>query len=280
MRFPFRLGATSYIIPADLLANAAYLADKVQDVELVLFDLDDGQSNLPSASQAAGLRKLALERGLSFTVHLPLDLRMAQDGSPRHPSLDKARRVIDCTRVLEPWAYVAHLDGRSVLPAGTTPADRLRWQDHSVQALQLVGEWIGDLQKLALENLEGYPLAFHAEILARIAVSQTVDIGHLWLDGYDPLAYLRAALPRTRVIHIHGIAERDHSSLTYAPRASLAAVLAELERCNYSGVLTLEIFSEQDLLSSLQVLQDLKNCFPELPEPGKQTKNYSSQAEN
>ncbi|MCX6079182.1 MAG: cobamide remodeling phosphodiesterase CbiR [Chloroflexi bacterium] len=259
MNFPFRLGATSYIIPADILPNVHYLAGKVQDVELVLFDLDDGQSNLPTRAQIAELHSFATDQDLSFSVHLPLDLRMADDGSSGHASLEKARRVIECTRDLDPYAYVAHLDGRAVLPANTSSADMLRWQDHSVQALELVGEWVGDLQKLALENLEGYPLDFHAAILERIAVSRTVDIGHLWLDGHDPLEYLRAALPRTRVIHIHGISERDHSSLAHIPSAQLASVLAELTRFNYTGILTLEMFSEQDFLTSLQTLDGFCN---------------------
>ena len=38
---PFRLGTTSYIIPADILPNVRYLADKVDDIELVLFEADD-----------------------------------------------------------------------------------------------------------------------------------------------------------------------------------------------------------------------------------------------
>ena len=257
MKYPFRLGATSYIIPVGLVPNARYLAGRVQDMELVLFDLDDGPSNLPAPAQVAELRDLALEQELSYTVHLPLDLRLTEDGSPNHPSLLKARKVIDCTLGLEPWAYVAHLDGRSLLSARTTPTDWQRWQDHSVRALELVAGWLGDPARLALENLEGYPLDSQDGILARVPVSRTVDIGHLWLDGHDPLPYLRAALPRTRVIHLHGIAERDHASLAHVPPAWLVAVLAELEHFHYSGVLTLEVFSEPDFLSSLQVLQTL-----------------------
>jgi len=46
--YPFRLGTTSYVIPADILANVRHLAGKVQDVELVLFEVDDGPNNLPS----------------------------------------------------------------------------------------------------------------------------------------------------------------------------------------------------------------------------------------
>ncbi len=45
-RFPFRLGTTSYIIPADLMTNVRLLSPLVDDIELVLFEADD-ESNLP-----------------------------------------------------------------------------------------------------------------------------------------------------------------------------------------------------------------------------------------
>jgi sugar phosphate isomerase/epimerase len=89
-----------------------------------------------------------------------------------------------------------------------------------------------------------------------------VDIGHLWLDGYDPIPYLQTALPRTRVIHMHGIAERDHRSLTFMPMEKVRAVWEELIRARYEGVLTLEIFSEDDFLSSLEVLRQLNSMSP------------------
>ncbi len=255
MPYPFRLGTTSYILPADILPNVRYLAGKVRDVELVLFEVDDGPNNLPSPEQIAELRSLAAEHDLTYTVHLPLDLRLAEDGSLRHVSLEKARRVIDCTRGLDPWAYVLHLDGKSVR-SGATPEALRRWQEQAVQALELVGGWAGGLEKLAVENLEGYPLDFLQPVLERAAVSRTVDVGHLWLDRHDPLPYLRAALPRTRVIHLHGIAERDHASLKHVEPAKLRAVLTELVRAEYRGVLTMEIFSEEDFLTSLAALAE------------------------
>lgn len=36
--WPWRLGTTSCILPGDLLANARFLAPRVDDVELVLFE--------------------------------------------------------------------------------------------------------------------------------------------------------------------------------------------------------------------------------------------------
>ncbi len=254
MNLPFRLGTTSYIIPADILPNLRYLAGKVQDVELVLFEVDDGPNNLPTPAQVNEMNALAMEHGLTYTVHLPLDLRLAEDGSLRHVSLEKARRVIECTRPLNPWAYVLHLDGKAVRnqPA---PAAYQHWLEQAETSLRQVGEWAGGLETLAVENLEGYPLDFYEPVFARLPVSRCVDIGHLWLDSHDPLPYLRRALSRTRVIHIHGLAERDHRSLAFAAPGALRAVLQELIHARYQGVFTMEVFSQEDFLSSIQALE-------------------------
>ena len=254
--YPFRLGTTSYIIPDDILPNARYLAGKVRDMELILFEVDDGTNNLPSPEVIDELSQVAKLHDMSYTVHLPLDLKLGEDGSERDESLIKARRVIDCTRGLDPWAYVLHLDGKSVRTS-TDPELIKRWQDHSVRALEIVAEWAGGADKLAVENLETYPIDLIQPVLDRIPVSRCVDIGHLWLDGHDPIPYIQAALPRTRVIHIHGLAERDHRSLAFMPQEKVRAVWNELVRANYEGVLTLEIFSEEDFISSLEVIQRL-----------------------
>jgi sugar phosphate isomerase/epimerase len=254
--FPFRLGTTSYIIPADILPNAHYLAGKVRDMELILFEVDDGPNNLPSGDVIDELKGIASRSDLTYTVHLPLDLKLGDNGSEQDQSLIKARRVIECTRGLDPWAYVLHLDGKSVRTSKDVERIRL-WQDRSVRALEIVSAWAGGAEKLAVENLETYPLDFIQPVLDRIPVSRCVDIGHLWLDGHDPIPYLQAALPRTRVIHMHGIAERDHRSLAFMPQEKIRSVWNELLRMNYQGVLTLEIFSEEDFMSSLKVIEEI-----------------------
>jgi sugar phosphate isomerase/epimerase len=259
--YSFRLGTTSYIIPDDILPNARYLADKVKDIELILFEVDDGPNNLPSSDVIDELVKIADEHDLTYTVHLPLDLKLGDDGSEHDQSLVKAKRVIECTRGLDPWAYVLHLDGKSVRTS--TDAELIkRWQNQSVRALEITAQWAASAEKLAVENLETYPLDFIQPVLDRIPVSRCVDIGHLWLDGHDPILYLEAALPRTRVIHMHGIAERDHRSLNFMPQEKVRAVWDELIRANYAGVLTLEIFSEEDFLSSMEILGRLNSRSP------------------
>lgn len=223
---------------------------KVRDIELVLFDLDDGQSNLPSFDTTRELADIATAHGLTYTVHLPLDVR----GEEGHISMMKARRVIECTRVLNVWAYVFHLDGRAERYAAA-PDTLQQWQTNAVRAVEQLAGWAGGFERLALENLEGYPLDFVEPILARVPVSRCVDIGHLWVDGHDPLPYLRAALPCTRVIHVHGLAERDHSSLAHTPPEQLDPIIATLLGEHYTGVLTLEVFGEEDFQTSLIALQ-------------------------
>jgi adenosyl cobinamide kinase/adenosyl cobinamide phosphate guanylyltransferase/sugar phosphate isomerase/epimerase len=258
-KLPFRLGTSSYIIPDDILPNVRYLAGKVRDVELVLFEVDEednnGQAvnNLPSPDVIAELKRLAKLYDLTYTVHLPLDLKLADDGSAQDKSLVKARRVIEATRELAPWAYVLHLDGKDVRQA-TDPDALRRWQDQAVRALEIAAEWAGGFEKLAVENLEGYPPDFNLPVLERVPVSRCVDIGHLWLDGVPVLPYLEKAMPRTRVIHIHGIGERDHNSLSLIPAEELDAVLKKLSK-DYHGVVTMEIFSEEDFISSMEAVQ-------------------------
>lgn len=256
---PFRLGTTSYIIPDDILPNVRFLADRVDDVELVLFEVDDGQNNLPGPEVVAELGKIAQGHDLTYTVHLPLDLRLGDGGDEGHASLVKAYRVIDCVGELDPWAYVLHLDGEDLkasdgtFPGGDDPRVKT-WQDHACRALELVADRAGGTGRLALENLEHYPSELIAPVLDRVSVSRCVDVGHLWLDGEDPVPILEAALPRTRVIHLHGVAERDHKSLAHVPPEQLGHVVRLLVEREFSGVVTLEVFGREDFESSMEAL--------------------------
>ena len=254
----FRLGATSYIIPAGLPENARFLSGKVQDMELVLFDLDDGPHNIPSPETTARLAAAAQEGGLSYTVHLPADLCFSSGAGLEHPSILKARRAIASTLELKPWAYIVHLDGREVRLSAEIQALR-RWQDQAVWGLEALASWAGDPALLAVENLETYPPDFVLPVVERLPVSRCVDAGHLWLDGHDPLPHLQAAYPRLRVIHIHGVAARDHSSLAHMPIEQLKPVFNWISLSEFSGVVTLEVFGEEDFWSSMKAVSILRN---------------------
>lgn len=249
-----RIGTSSYIIPDDILPNVRYLAGKVRDIELVLFEVDDGPNNLPSVDTIEELIRLAEMYDLTYTVHLPLDLRLGAEDEVQHISLVKARKVIEATRVLSPWSYVLHLDGREVKEQ-REGFDMNRWYCQAVRALELVGGWAGGVERLAVENLEGYPLDFWEEIFHRIPAGRCVDVGHLWRDGHDPLPYLEKAYDRTRVVHIHGIGDRDHQSLALVEPGELDRVLRWLHHQGFDGVMTVEVFGENDFVSSMAAIQ-------------------------
>jgi sugar phosphate isomerase/epimerase len=196
------------------------------------------------------------------------------DGAAPAHALVQAREVIDLTRPLDPRAWVCHLDGRNVrdLPAlsSASAPTHARWVEETALALQEVCAWAGSGARVAIENLEGYPPEFVTPVVARTSAGRCLDVGHLWLDGIDPLPHLAAALPRLQVIHLHGVRpapettiagpaaalqdSRDHNSLAYADPGELDRVLAALLRARYTGILCLEVFGEDDFWSSLAAL--------------------------
>lgn len=254
-RLPFRIGATSYVIEDDLLSNARYLAPIVQDMQLVLFDLRDGPSNLPDAATVAALAEIGAMQDLSYTVHLLDDLRCDPQLGARDPSLVSARRLIDMTRDLAPWAWVGHLDGGVMHAAGFPETTLAAWSAQAASAVSQVEAAIGAPGLLAVENLEGYPGNFVMPVVEGTSAARCVDVGHLWLDGCDPLPYLQVARLRCRVVHLHGVATRDHASLAHTPADRLDCVIHWLIDECYSGVLTLEVFGSEDFWSSLAVLE-------------------------
>lgn len=263
-RLPFRVGATSYIIEDDLVANAAFLALHVQDMQLVLFDLPGGPSNLPDAATVMRLAEIGAHGDLSYTVHLIEDLAdwAAPTPAAAPPSaLCSAQDVIARTQRLTPWAWVAHLDGRNVRAQGYPAAAMAAWCAQTAAIVASVGQAAGGEARLAIENLEGYPPTFVDPVVAATAASRCVDVGHLWLDGHDPVEQLLASWSRLRVVHLHGVsadvavAHRDHRSLALTPPAQLDSVVHLLLAQRYTGVLTLEIFGELDFWSSLHALE-------------------------
>ncbi|MCL5952316.1 MAG: TIM barrel protein [Chloroflexi bacterium] len=252
MKRPFRLGTTSYIYPEDLLPNVRQLAPLVDDVELVLFEVDDYGTNLPDTQSAAALTALARDFDLTYTVHLPLDLDWHD---PR--SFDKIHRALDATHALEPFAHILHLDGRAL--RGAPASDVItEWQVESSRALDQVLRWV-EAPRLCIENLEAWPPEWFAEMVVDKKLGRCVDVGHFWLQRCDPLPHLQEHLARTRVVHVHGVNTRDHQSLAHQAQRDIEPVLDFLVRKNFAGVVTLEVFNLDDFLSSKQVIMEWEN---------------------
>jgi sugar phosphate isomerase/epimerase len=254
-RFPFRLGTTSYIIPAGLVQNVRFLADKVDDIELVLFESDE-ITNLPDAAMIRALKEMADRNDLTYTIHLPLDTWMGhKEASVRQRSVDKCLRFIERTAGLAPFAYVLHFHGDQ---QGKSPSpDMMRWTEGHRRSVERLLHAV-DSQELCVELLD-YPYDLIEDIVNDYGLSICLDIGHLLLYGYAPEEYLDRYLPQTRVLHLHGIEEgNDHRSLAFLPAGLLTTLMSRLDNDQQkSRVLTMEIFDEKAFNQSMDVLR----CF-------------------
>jgi sugar phosphate isomerase/epimerase len=242
MRAPFRLGTTSYVLPDTLVANVRFLADKVRDIELLLFEIDDVENLLPEPAVLHELQALASAHDLTYTVHLPLALNLGEGGPEAEAALSRSERVVEAMSVLHPFAYIAHL--------GQAPATGVEeWIERAVSSLARLGVLAGGTDRIAVEN-PGKAHPGMAAVVGRSLASRCVDVGHLWRAGQDPLPELAESQAALRVMHLHGNSHRDHQSLTHLPPGELRRVLRWLHKNAFGGVVTLEIFDLADFWSS------------------------------
>jgi len=252
--FPFRLGTTSYIVPDDLIPNVTYLADLVDDVELVLFESDE-LSNLPDEDTIETLATLADEHDLTYTVHLPLDIDLgSSDASVRWRSVAKCLRVLHLTQVLNPFAYLLHLYGGATdLQSAATLSI---WTAALTESIEHFLDGGAAPETICVETL-AYPYEYVWDLVQRYGLSVCLDIGHILLNGYDLAAYLDAYWARCRVVHLHGIREgRDHCDIGGLPDHVLKLILNRLSSpADLERVVTLEVFGRSDFEHSLETLR-------------------------
>lgn len=252
-----RIGTTSYILADDILPNVRYLAPLVDDIELVLFE-SEGMSNLPSKQVIDELAALATQHDLTYTVHFPLDLYPgSSDPSLRSACVSSLLSIIELTRSLKPFGYVLHLTPELY---GIVPSlDVGRWHACLDETLQtLLKRTDVDPSMFCIETLS-YPFSSVQDLVERYNLSVTLDIGHIWLMGYDSDKAMDALFRRTRICHLHGVREKtDHLGLDQGDQAAIEHFLHRLvSQGNCDGrerVLTLEVFSEEQFHASLSLL--------------------------
>lgn len=270
--WPFRLGTTSYIVPDEIIPNVRYLAGKVEDIELVLFESDEF-SNLPSSGDMQRLAALAAEHGMTYSVHLPLDVYLGNsDRKERERSVGKCRRIVELTRELPTSAYVMHFEAGPGVDINAMPPDRQRaFVDALHESTALLLACTGEPPaSFCAENLN-YPFELVLPVIEEAGLSVTLDVGHIEYYGFPVEEYLQRYLPLAKVLHMHGTLEgKDHNSLQHMRPEALGQVVAALAEDDVgrggvgevSGgedgvkrVFTLEIFSEADFISSCHALR-------------------------
>jgi sugar phosphate isomerase/epimerase len=247
-RWPWRLGATSCVLPADIMTNVRALAPLVDDVQLLFFE-SAAKSLLPQPLEVQVLRDLAEEHNLSYTVHLPTDLVLgAASKAERQEGIDEILRLMTQLAPLGPRSFDLHLAREPDLPDSA-------WLDNLAAGLRKLAAGLGDEKRLvAVENIE-YPYGLVASVVAEYGFSVCLDLGHLVHYGHD-LEEGLGLLPRVRHLHYHGVREgRDHQVLTDAEQARVLG--KRLAETRYDGVVTLEMYNLEKLKGSLALLAEV-----------------------
>ena len=246
--YPWLLGATSYVVPADLTTNVRLLAEKVDAVQLLFFE-SSCNSALEHPVNTGELKRIAAEYDLAYTVHLPTDLGLGDsDGNMRRKAIGEIDRMITDLSVLSPRCYDLHVHKPDDLA-------ETRWLANVEQSLAALALRLGEASKLvAIENID-YPYGAIAAMVAAHGFSRCLDLGHIHRYGHgldDALADVKQA----RHIHYHGVENgRDHGAILSAQQEVTMRLGEELKLAGYDGIVTLEMYSMAELDTSLQTLE-------------------------
>jgi len=250
LKLPFRIGTTSYIWPADIMANVRRLKCLVDDVELVLFESACG-GNIPDGKSLDELSRLNSEYGLTYTVHLPLDLNLGSVlPGERNSSLSLVKYLTRHMLSIRPRAFILHLNPPDDIPGGIPS-----WQKAADDSLKKLSSFERvSPQAIAVENLS-YPFSYAEKIVLDNGFSVCADIGHLIIMGVDPVEHLSRYFDRVTVIHLHGVeGGKDHVSLKHLNPGLLKEITGMLVKKGYRGILTLEVFTQADFEESMEIL--------------------------
>ena len=249
--FPFKIGTTSYIYPDNILPNVRHVGPYVDEIELLLFESTPKES-LPTQQDIQALKTLSTELNFSFNVHLPIDIFLgSRSEKDRHHAVETLKWVIDLTAPITPTTHTLHLEGD--LPSyGKESIER--WQDTVSDSLaRLLSSGIS-AESISIETLS-YPFQWVEMIINEFNLSVCIDLGHLLKRGVDAEKIYASHKDKVVIVHLHGVdKDHDHKPLDKLSRQQWAAVMKMLKQ--YNGVVSLEVFSFDHLVTSLKVLEE------------------------
>ncbi|MFP3979843.1 MAG: cobamide remodeling phosphodiesterase CbiR [Desulfobacterales bacterium] len=253
-RFPFTLAAPSFIYPDHILPNAVMLAPFVDEIELVLFQSRSDQ-DLPQEDEIRELAEISKNRDLTYNVHLPIDVSLTDAHKHnRDLALEQTVRTVECARSLAPTTWTLHLPYTEDF-ADTASINA--WQKRaSAAAGQLLEHTRIAPRLVSVETLD-FPPAWLEPVVNCLDLSVCLDIGHLIEFGYDIAETFYSFKDRISIFHLYGdvISGRGHVGLHRLPEAHMPAVKDILSQ--FTGTVSLEVFSYEDLKASLRALQQI-----------------------
>ncbi|MCS6962668.1 cobamide remodeling phosphodiesterase CbiR [Thermoflexus sp.] len=207
-------------MPGAVPVDAARLAERIADNGFTLIELNtDLQIFFPESFTLPVLRRLQElkeERGLRYTVHLPL--WSLEPSSPveeiRRASVDTLVDAVLRLAPLEPQVYVLHIAGPLAAEFFTSPgipdmARGLLMRRFQQQAARSIEELLRRTglpsRALAVETIQ-FPLELTLELADAMDLSICFDTGHVISRQPGPIPFqeaLERCLPRLAEVHLH-----------------------------------------------------------------------------
>lgn len=295
MRFGIMAMQMNALIPADFTPNQviehiagfdhADLVAGLADQGFNLVELGgDLALFLPQTYAPPAIERLAelkAERGLSYTVHLPL--WSVEPSTPLQPvregSVQALVEAIQATISLDPEAYVLHATGalaaefyRMRLPELARTMILRQFQNGARQSLQrIIAETGLSSRRLAIETIE-FPFDLTLELANELDLSICLDTGHVLVGFSGPVDLYEAlelCLPRLREVHLHdgpwqGPEQKigygqDHRILGRGD-LDIPRFLDRLAQVNFAGPIIFELLVEEALAS----LDEIRRIRPNL----------------
>ena len=248
--YPFRLATTSFIYPDHMAPNVRMLGPYIDEIELLFFE-STYEGALPTRQEIHELKRLSGEFGLSYNVHLPLDIDLTAKGAAvRQQAIETIKYCIELANPLSPTTWTLHL------PYEMETGDEFNhWLDRTADSLEKLCPAHIDGSLISIETLS-YPLEWIDVILGTFDLSICLDIGHMAVHGLDWTTFYNRYAEKIPIVHLYGFQKaHEHLGLDQMPldvRQSVANILKP-----FSGTLCLEVFSFNHLETSLKILGQL-----------------------
>ncbi|MBU1054804.1 MAG: sugar phosphate isomerase/epimerase [Proteobacteria bacterium] len=252
-KYPFKIGTTSYIYPDHMIPNVKMLAPYLDEIELLFFE-SIPPGSIPAKNEIKALHEISKEHGITYNIHLPTDIFSgSSDDTKRLRFVDTIVNIIDLTKILSPSTYTLHLSYPDDLDK--TKCDQI-WLNNVYDSMKKLMKSGVNSKSISIETLE-YPFEWIAGVISDFNLSVCIDAGHLILNGYDAQKVFKKYLDITAVIHLHGVKNgRDHQSLDKLSYKELETLINLMH--GFTGTLSVEVFSFENLLPSLQCFN---NCY-------------------
>ena len=225
-----RVSVPSYVTPGTYLENLRFIDERtdVRNVELLFFIYDDDTKALLRSESA---RIAEYSDCFGFTVHMPDEIAASHE------------EILEATAGFAS-AFIIHPPRNDQgIPAFTRLFDKWRFCYGADRFL---------LENTRLDRFIPADAAFRHSRLGPPRLC--ADIGHLRMEGVDPVAWVAQRADRIAELHVHGFdGNRDH--VAFGSDEPWVAGLGPFASA-FGGIVELEMFSWPELEPAIATLRN------------------------